>query len=106
MPTFTYEAIAPDGSMTNGKQKADNIAVVHAELALKDLQPISVAEKKGVLQFELTKTKVKRKDLMHLSRQLAVFIKAGIPILEAIQILSEESNKLLKKGLEDMARLL
>ena len=106
MPTFTYEAIAPDGQMTSGKKKADNIAVVHAELALKDLQPISVAEKKGILQFELTKKKVKRKDLMHLSRQLAVFIKAGIPILEAIQILAEESNKLLKKGLEDMARLL
>lgn len=106
MPTYTYEAIAPDGQMTSGKQKAENIAVVHAELALKDLQPITVAEKKGVLQFELTKKKVKRKDLMHLSRQLAVFIKAGIPILEAIQILAEESNKLLKKGLEDMARLL
>ncbi len=106
MPTFTYEAIAPDGTTTNGKKKADNLAVVHAELALRELQPISVAEKKSFLDFELTKKKVKRKDLMHLSRQLAVFIKAGIPILEAIQILGEESGKLLKKGLEDMSRLL
>ncbi len=106
MPTFTYSAIAPDGTMTNGKQKADNLAVVHAELALKDLQPVSVAESKSFLQLELTKKKVKRKDLMHLSRQLAVFIKAGIPILESIQSLAEESPKLLKKGLVDMAHLL
>ena len=106
MPTFAYEAIAADGTTTSGKHKADNLAVVHAELALRELQPISVAEKKGVLQFELTKKTVKRKDLMHLSRQLAVFIKAGIPILESIQSLAEESPKLMKKGLLDMAALL
>jgi type IV pilus assembly protein PilC len=106
MPLFIYSAIAADGMMVNGKEKAGTIGDVHDILAKRGLQPISVALKKGILQLELTKKKVKRKDLMHLSRQLAVFIKAGIPILEAIQILGEESNKLLKTGLLDMARLL
>src|SRR5256885_11336571 len=31
---------------------------------------------KSVLQFELTKGKIKRKELMHFSRQLAVFARA------------------------------
>ena len=106
MPTFTYTAMASDGTMTKGHKKADNLAVVHAELAVQDLQPITVAEKKGVLALELTKKKVKSKDLMHLSRQLAVFIEAGIPILESIESLAEESPKLLRKGLIDMAELL
>jgi type IV pilus assembly protein PilC len=48
------------------------------------------AKRKSLLQFELTKKKVPRKDLMHFSRQLAVFIKAGIPILEALEVIREE----------------
>jgi len=37
---------------------------------------------------------------MHFSRQLAVFIKAGIPILDALEIISEETtDKLFKKAL-------
>ena len=36
------------------------------------------AKKKSILQFELTAKKIPRKELMHFSRQLAVFIKAGI----------------------------
>lgn len=44
----------------------------------------------GILRFEITKKKVPRKDLMHFSRQLAVFIKAGIPILDALEAIREE----------------
>ncbi|MCW2544528.1 MAG: pilC [Frankiales bacterium] len=44
----------------------------------------------SIWQFELTPKKVPRKDLMHFSRQLAVFIKAGIPILEALEVIREE----------------
>ena len=52
----------------------------------------------SVMQFEITKKKVPRKDLMHFSRQMAVFIKAGIPILEAIDGITEEmGNKKYKE---------
>src|SRR4051794_31162656 len=53
--------------------------------------------KKGLLQFEITRKKVPRKDLMHFSRQLAVFIKAGIPILDALEAIQEEmGNKFFR----------
>ena len=59
------------------------------------------AKKKSILQFELTKKKVPRKDLMHFSRQLAVFIRAGIPILDALSTIEEEvSNKAFKQVLQ------
>ena len=59
------------------------------------------AKKKSVLQLELTKKKVPRKDLMHFSRQLAVFIRAGIPILDALSTIEEEvSNKAFKQVLQ------
>ncbi|MCU1586654.1 MAG: pilus assembly protein PilC [Frankiales bacterium] len=46
--------------------------------------------RKSILQLELTKKKIPRKDLMHFSRQLAVFIKAGIPIMDALEAIQEE----------------
>lgn len=61
------------------------------------------ADKKSIWQMELTKKKVARKDLMHFSRQLAVFIKAGIPILDALEVIQEEmGSKPLKEVLEDI----
>jgi type IV pilus assembly protein PilC len=48
------------------------------------------AQKKSIWQLELTSKKVPRKDLMHFSRQLAVFIKAGIPIIDALEAIREE----------------
>lgn len=69
--------------------------------------PAGGAKKKSILQFELTKKKVPRKELMHFSRQLAVFIRAGIPILDALEaILEEMSNKVFRAVVEDiLARL-
>jgi type IV pilus assembly protein PilC len=45
------------------------------------------------LNLELTRKKVKRADLMNLSRQLAAFLRAGIPLLSAISVLGEDSGK-------------
>jgi type IV pilus assembly protein PilC len=59
--------------------------------------------KKSILQFEITKQKVPRKDLMHFSRQLAVFIRAGIPILDALSTIHEElSNKTFRRVLGEI----
>lgn len=56
-----------------------------------------------LMAFELTAKKVSRKDLMHFSRQLAVFVKAGIPLLEALETITEDmGNKSFKKVLEDI----
>lgn len=53
-----------------------------------------------VLQFEITKSKVKPTELMHFSRQLGAFIRAGIPILDAIDIIaSDAGDKTLREAL-------
>ncbi|MGN6474814.1 MAG: type II secretion system F family protein [Mycobacteriales bacterium] len=60
-----------------------------------------------VAQFELTPKRVPRRDLMHFSRQMAVFMRAGIPILEALDGITEEmGNEKFKVVLADVrARL-
>jgi type IV pilus assembly protein PilC len=62
------------------------------EAALPDrpLSTQSATPKKSIWQLELTAKKVPRKELMHFSRQLAVFIKAGIPIIDALEAIEDE----------------
>ena len=65
---------------------------LQAALPEEPVRPAKPAKKprKSILQFELTAKKVPRKELMHFSRQLAVFIKAGIPIIDALDVIGEE----------------
>ena len=71
------------------------------------LAALPSAKKKSLLQFELTRKKIPRKDLMHFSRQLAVFIKAGIPILDSLEAIHEEmGNKFFREIVEDITERL
>ena len=56
-----------------------------------------------MLDFELTKEKVKKKELMHFTRQLAVFVKAGIPLTDALVTIGDETEDVaLRRCLGDM----
>jgi type IV pilus assembly protein PilC len=75
----------------------------HLSLLQRGFQPLDVREKRSILQFEVTQKKVSRKEIMHFSRQLSVFITAGIPIMEALEVIEEETTeKLFKRILNEM----
>src|SRR3954471_2385304 len=104
MGKFEFTAIAADGATVTGVESGADTMVVRKLLREKSLQPIKIEAKKSILQLEITRKKVPRKELMHFSRQMAVFLRAGIPILDALVVISEETgNKLFKATLEDMA---
>lgn len=92
MPRFAYTAIDTTGTTVDGVSKADTIGDARAWLLAQDLHPTKLAEKRGVLQFEITKEKVKKKELMHFTRQLAVFVRAGIPITSALETIGDETS--------------
>jgi type IV pilus assembly protein PilC len=103
MERYRYRALDDTGGKVSGVQEATSSGAAHLALLERGYQPIEVSEKKSFLKFEITKKTVPRKDIMHFSRQLGVFVKAGIPIMEALEIISEETTeKLLKKALIDM----
>ncbi len=100
---YRYTATDESGNTVKGSESAASAGAAHLALLQRGLQPISVSEHKGILQFEITRKTVKRKEVMHFSRQLSVFVEAGIPIMEALEVISEEtSDKLLKRVLLDM----
>jgi type IV pilus assembly protein PilC len=92
MPKYAFSAVAPDGHQAKGVEKADSRAAVELALYERELRDIRVTEKKNFLQMELTGPRVKRSDLMHLSRQMAAFVRAGLPILEAVHTIGEEAT--------------
>lgn len=103
MARFSYTAINQSGETVSGVVASANAGTAHILLLSRELQPITVEEKTSLLQYEVTKKKVKREEVMHFSRQLAVFVKAGIPLLDALEIIEgETTDKLFKKALQQM----
>lgn len=92
MPRFAYAAIDANGSSVEGVTKADTVGEARTHLLDQNLYPVKIEEKRGALQFELTTVKVKKKELMHFTRQLAVFVKAGIPLTEAMEVIGDETT--------------
>jgi type IV pilus assembly protein PilC len=100
MARFAYTALALDGSTIKGKLTATTSGAAYNALREQNLQPTQLTEKHSLLQFEITPRQVNRTHLMHFSRQLSVFITAGIPILDALEVITEEtSDKMFKKAL-------
>lgn len=103
MPRFAYAAIDATGSSVEGFTKADTVGEARAHLIDQNLYPVKIEEKRGALQFELTQAKVKKKELMHFTRQLAVFVKAGIPLTEAMETIGDETTDVaLQRTITDM----
>ena len=92
MPKFAYAAIDTAGTPVEGVTKADTIGAARAILVEQNLFPTKIEERRGMLDFELSKEKVKKKHLMQFTRQLAVFVKAGIPITDALVTIGDETE--------------
>ena len=103
MPKFAYAAIDPTGNPVEGVTKADTVGAARSILVAQDLFPTKIEERRGMLDFELTKEKVKKKELMHFTRQLAVFVKAGIPITDALVTMGDETDDVaLRRALSNL----
>ena len=103
MPRFAYDAIDTTGAAVAGVTKAETIGAARALLVDQNLFPTKIEERRGMLDFELTKEKVKKKELMHFTRQLAVFVKAGIPITDALVVIGDETEDVaLRRALSNL----
>ncbi len=103
MPKFAYSAIDASGAEIEGTTKADTIGTARTLLVEQNLFPIKIEESRGLLDFELTKEKVKKKNLMNFTRQLGVFVKAGIPITDALTTIGDETTDVaLRRAIGEM----
>lgn len=107
MPKFAYSAIDSTGAEVTGTTRAETIGSARTSLVEQDLYPVRIEESRGLLDIELTKEKVKKKELMNFTRQLAVFVRAGIPITDALETIGEETtDAALRRALGEMVEYL
>ncbi|WP_020524204.1 type II secretion system F family protein [Catelliglobosispora koreensis] len=103
MAKFSYVAVEADGRKAAGTHSAANRAAAEAELNSRGLRIIQLNDKKSFLQAEITPARVKREEVMHLSRQLGAFVRAGLPLIEAVHILGTEAkNTSVRRMMSDV----
>lgn len=104
MARFAYTGVGPDGRPVAGLIKATSRDEATAALGGGGLRGVTLTQKAGLLTFELTASRVKREEVMHLSRQLGAFIRAGLPLIDAVQTLGEESgNSAIRRMMREVA---
>ncbi len=92
MPRFAYVGMTIDGTEVTGTQKAANRTDAEVSLYERQMRHLRLTEKKSLLSYEISGPRIKREAVMHLSRQIAAFLRAGLPILEAVHTIGAENE--------------
>lgn len=112
MSSFSYSARDKTGMVQKGSLFAADRAGATAALAEKGLTPILIKEQapaaagsKDNLLAKLMGGKVSLQDKVIFSRQFATMINAGVPMVQSLNILKEQSeSKKLKEVVADVAK--
>lgn len=102
MPAFEYLVKDRTGKDQTGVQEAPDVSTLLASLRSQGFVIVRVAEVKESKVFSMNKGPAKKKgkgggvkldDLVVFSRQMATLVSAGIPLIQALDILSEQVEK-------------
>jgi len=100
MPIFIYKAKHKGGRTVKGELEAPSLQMAENVLQKRNLSQIKVKPKpKDILEGTFLEGGVKSRDMVIFSRQFATMINSGIPILQALQVMCEqtENGKLRRK---------
>ena len=99
---YRYQAETLEGEIVKGQIEAPSANIARNQLAVQGMRVIKISERKG-LNTEITKQRVPLVEIMHFSRQMATFLRAGVPVTEALANLREDaSNKRFRDVLTDV----
>lgn len=105
MPGFSYVAVDKKGKEKRGSLEAETRERALEQLKAEGLIPVSVREQGALnkeIDFSIGK-KVKPRDLSVFCRQFVSITQAGVPMKEALQMLSEQTeNKWLKRAISEV----
>jgi type IV pilus assembly protein PilC len=98
MPAFTYTARALNGDLKTATIEAPNRDEVVAQLRKQRLNVVKIDEAKQAANTTKKKAgKISMRDIVIFTRQFSTMINAGLPLVQALDILAKQSeNKALK----------
>src|SRR5580692_12739033 len=103
MPTFTYKALQPNGTVAEGVLDAPGRPDALRQIETLGLRPVNVAERTagastnsaalpGNFSFKFESKKVSAKALENFTRLLSSLLAAGVPLSRALVILTKEAS--------------
>ena len=106
MPQYIYQVIDKKGNRKEGNIKADSQEVIAAELKDEGFYILEIKQsknKQNIFDKINRFRKVKKNTLIMFSQQLSLMLKAGIPLLEAINLIKNETGiSIFKKALQNI----
>ena len=104
MPVYEYTAINPKGKRVKGSIDSDTLRAARQKLRIQGIYPTEIKE--GIELSHSKSRDVKRyfqsnritgKDLAIATRQLATLVGAGLPLVSALQALSDQTDSVVLK---------
>lgn len=89
MPTYAYVAKSRDGKRQRGSMQAENRQALAVALQRKGLTPETIKEGGSI---GLSRVKIKSRELLIFSRQLSTIVNSGLPLLQGLDILAEQTE--------------
>ncbi|MFH1077287.1 MAG: type II secretion system inner membrane protein GspF [Pseudomonadota bacterium] len=101
MPVYEYSAFDSKGKNKSGIIEADNLVVARQKLRSNGLFPVEVKESQAQqkiasrhkVDFALFFKRAKQGDITVMTRQLAVLLKAGLPLVTAMNAIIQQTAK-------------
>ncbi len=97
MPSYEYKAVTPTGEIVNEVLEAANEQTVSKEIYHKGYRPVSIKmRKEGKSESSgLFTKKIKADEIILFTRELVTLLRAGVPMLTALEALSSQSSKMM-----------
>lgn len=106
MPIFEYKATDPEGKIVKDRLTASEASEVASLLKHKNLSPIAIKKvdhRPASLLFFSKKIRLPQIEKINFCRYLGTCIKAGLPLLEAVELIGQETtNKEMKSVINDL----
>jgi type IV pilus assembly protein PilC len=94
MPIFKWEGKTGKGAIKKGEMEAPNEAAIRIHLRQQNIIPTKIVSKGKEFKINLPffKRKVNQRSIAIFTRQLATMIDAGLPLVQSLEILSQQQE--------------
>lgn len=93
MPRFKYTALAEGGEEVKGEVESISEVAARSMLLRRNLEVTDLTQaRKKFSELEITSERVPPTEIMHFSRQLGAFVRAGIPIADGLDAIADSTG--------------
>jgi type IV pilus assembly protein PilC len=92
VPIFKWSGKTKSGEVKSGEMEASDAGAVEARLRQMGIEPTKVKKKAKEFKIPLPGGGVQTKDILVFTRQFSVMIDAGLPLVQALDILGTQSD--------------